>query len=160
MKDYLQIAGQLSLASRMKRTSEVLYNSVDQYYKKQNIKFKGHWFPFFMILKYEELTSPVEISKALGISYPAVIKIAKQLEAEKLLSISKNKEDSRITEYRLSQKGKKLLLNLAPHWSRIKNAVVLLESLANTNLCEQLKEVEYILKNNTFEELIQRSEND
>ncbi|CAA9313733.1 MAG: hypothetical protein AVDCRST_MAG56-6420 [uncultured Cytophagales bacterium] len=137
---------ELALGSRLKRLSEVFLKDVSDLYKQFDLAFEAKWFPVYYLLANQGSSSITQIAQALGISHPAVVKIAGELEQHGLIISSKAESDSRKRLLTLSEKGLQLLPRLQPLWGAISQVTQDLLSQQQHNLLFALEEMETLLQ--------------
>jgi DNA-binding MarR family transcriptional regulator/N-acetylglutamate synthase-like GNAT family acetyltransferase len=122
MNDIIKQLGELALATRLKRLSDRLIQDVGSIYHEQGFEFDPRWFALMQVLQLEGTISVMDASAVLKITHPAVVQLADQLEKKKIISTSKDKADGRKRNLQLTDKGKKLLVSLAPLLKNIEEA--------------------------------------
>ena len=137
---------ELALGSRLKRLSDVFLKNVSDLYKQFGLDFEAKWFPVYYLLANQGSSSITQIAQALGISHPAVVKIAGELEQHGLLTSSKAESDHRKRLLTLSQKGVQLLPRLQPLWGAISQVTQDLLSRQQHNLLFAVEEMETLLQ--------------
>jgi DNA-binding MarR family transcriptional regulator/ribosomal protein S18 acetylase RimI-like enzyme len=122
MSDIVKQLGELALATRLKRMSDRLIQDVGRIYQEQGFDFDPRWFALIQLLHRHGIISVVDASNVLKISHPAVVQLADQLEKKKIIVTGKDKHDGRKRNLQLTDKGKKLLKDLAPILKKIEEA--------------------------------------
>jgi DNA-binding MarR family transcriptional regulator/N-acetylglutamate synthase-like GNAT family acetyltransferase len=112
--DILLQLGELALATRLRRLADRLSQDVGSIYKEEGFDFDPRWFALLRLLEEEKSCSIVDISLSLGITHPAVVQVSDELYKKGLIHTIKDKKDKRRRILSLSDKGKKLLCDLAP----------------------------------------------
>ena len=120
--DVLAELGELALASRLKRLSELLLRDASALYADLGVDFQGHWFGLFHHLQQHHSMAVTELSQALGMTHPAVNKIAGQLAQRGLVESRSDPRDERRRLLNLTPRGRRLGKELAPAWSAFREA--------------------------------------
>lgn len=120
--DILKELGALSLASRLKRLSELLSKDVTKVYTDLNFDFEARWFTLVYSL-WQNKTMPVtELAQNLSISHTAVKLLAEELIKKGYITSTKGTTDERQRLLALSRKGEALVKKLLPVWQKIEKA--------------------------------------
>jgi len=72
MKDALQLYGELSLGSRLKRLSEYLMRETQLVYNACNIDFDPYLFPIFKFIIDHKIATTTMIQEGLQFTQPAI----------------------------------------------------------------------------------------
>ena len=121
--DVIAQIGELALGSRLKRISDQMMQDGVGIYAAAGIEFNPYWFTAFYALSQREKMTIMELAQVLGVSHPAVIKVAKALEKAGYLDSFKDQEDLRKRWLRLSEKGRILLPELELIWKDIAQGI-------------------------------------
>ena len=122
MKDAIRQLGELALATRLRRLGERLSQDVGKIYGEQGFDFDPRWFALMRVLEENGSVTVMDAATALKISHPAVVQLADQLEAKKIVATGKDKLDGRKRNLELTGKGQKMLKDLAPVLKNIEAA--------------------------------------
>ena len=136
---------ELALATRLKRLSERLSQDVSKIYKESDADFEAKWYLVLELLSRKKLLGITEISEALQLSHPAVVQFVDQLLKRSLVRVSTDKNDARRRLVSLSSSGKKLLQQIAPVLSIIKEENRLWINEASHDILEILTQLEQAL---------------
>jgi DNA-binding MarR family transcriptional regulator/GNAT superfamily N-acetyltransferase len=120
--DLLLQLGELALATRLRRLADRLSQDVGRIYKEEGFDFDPRWFALLHLLGQEKDRSVVNISHLLGITHPAVVQVAGELQKKGLIVTLKDRKDKRRRLLNLSAAGKKLLHDLGPLLNDIEQA--------------------------------------
>ncbi len=123
MQDYLTELGLLSLGSRFKRLSDLLYHEMAAFYRSHGITFDPGNFPLIHYLHQHPSPSIGDVAEALGISQAAVSQKTASLRASGLIRVGSSKTDRRKSTLQLTPKGQTLLKKLLPCWQTIEHAM-------------------------------------
>lgn len=140
--DIFSELGELAIASRMKRLSDRIMKDGIDVYSAYNIDFDPRLFPVYYYLSVNGSASITEISSNLGMSHPAVIKIAKSLEKRKLIVSKASPQDGRKRMLELSAHGRKMLPEIQWAWNDIAGAISKMLDQHRNNLLTAVQEVE------------------
>ncbi len=158
--DLMKDLGALAFGSRLKRLSDKIMRQASGVYQSYGLDFEPKWFPLFYLLSQHSEMGIMEIADNLGITHPAVIQLAKELEKKRWISSGKSKSDARKRILTLTQKGKKLLPQLQDIWSKIRqvNEALIQNQPHNLLLAIDamelaLQEKEYLIRFKDFHQL-------
>lgn len=145
----IEESGVLAISTRLQRLSDRIRTEGFQIYKENGIDFEPKWFPVIYTLHHKPLLSVVELAAEIGYTHPPTISLLKELEKEKLIRSSKDKNDERKRLVQLTSKGKKLVEQMQPVWKIITAATTELMDTSN-HLMKAIIEVEQQLKEKSF----------
>lgn len=131
-----------ALASRLKRLSEMMMEEGEALYQELGLTFRPRWFPLFYTLSKQTTLSVTELAAALGISHPAVNKIAHEMSKAGLIKETKDSRDDRKRLLSLSPKGRETLVKLQPVWDHIRQSAQEMLKEAGVDLIGDLERVE------------------
>lgn len=117
--DQMKSFGSLSLGSRLRRLSDRLIADVVEIYQAQGITLNPTFFPLFNLLYRQGAMSVTEAAEHLGVSHPAISKIARKMLAEDWLSKTSDPADERRQLLALSESNQQLLERIKPIWQQI-----------------------------------------
>lgn len=140
-KDFLIEMEYPGLTARLKRLSDSFVYQTKEFYKSRNIEIEPNWHMIFLLLiKHGQLTV-MQISEALDLSHPAIVKLINKMKNKGYIISNKDKEDNRKYQLELSDKAKAELPLLQQYWEAGNQAI---EEMMNHNkeLLEQLEIVE------------------
>lgn len=140
--DVVAELGELALASRLRRLSELLMKEASELYEELEVDFQARWFALFHTLHHQGPMSVTELAEALGLSHPAISKIAEQLIRRRLLQQHTDPKDERRRLLALTSDGQRLRKRLAPVWREIRGAARDLLTQAGVDLLSDLQKVE------------------
>lgn len=123
MQDLLEEIGVLGLASRLKRLSDALMQDGVRVYQTAGAGFEPRWFPVFLFLYHRGPTAITEIARGVGVSHPAVNKVANELIAARLVAPYRDRKDKRKRVLALTSAGRDKAGALEPVWSRIETVL-------------------------------------
>ncbi|WP_428035323.1 bifunctional helix-turn-helix transcriptional regulator/GNAT family N-acetyltransferase [Amphritea sp.] len=148
--DYMKSFGSLSLGSRLKRLSDRLVQDVNQLYQSQGIQLNPTFFPLFNILHQQGSMTVTEAAERLGVSHPAISKIARKMQQEGWLSKTADPADDRRQLLALTAKSESLLEQIAPVWTAIQSYLDALIGAQQHPILESLTEFETLLQQQGF----------
>jgi DNA-binding MarR family transcriptional regulator len=131
-------AGYLMLGSRLKRLGDRALAEIREVYKASGVDFEISWFPVFYVLHERGTCSIQEISENLEVSHSAISQLMANLERQELIELRTSEEDQRKKEIHLTEKGKRLMTEIAPIWRSFelslsehlpKNILIILDQL-------------------------------
>ncbi|MBY4675788.1 bifunctional helix-turn-helix transcriptional regulator/GNAT family N-acetyltransferase [Marinobacterium arenosum] len=119
--DQMQSFGSLSLGSRLRRLSDRLVADVVEIYQAQGVELNPTFFPLFNLLYRQGAMSVTEAAELLGVSHPAISKIARKMLSEQWLSKTTDPTDERRQLLALSERSHQLLERIKPIWQQIQS---------------------------------------
>ncbi len=141
----MQRFGSLSLGSRLRRLSDRLIADVVEIYQARGIPLHPTFFPLFNLLHSEGPMSVTGASQLLGVSHPAVSKIARNMLAQGWLSKTSDPADERRQLLALTTQSEQLLLDIRPIWAEIKTHLDQLQAQQQQPLLAALTEFEVLV---------------
>ncbi|MBV1790461.1 bifunctional helix-turn-helix transcriptional regulator/GNAT family N-acetyltransferase [Marinobacterium sp. D7] len=117
----MQSFGSLSLGSRLRRLSDRLVADVVDIYQAQGVELNPTFFPLFNLLYRQGAMSVTEAAELLGVTHPAISKIARKMLAEHWLSKTTDPSDERRQLLALSERSQQLLTRIKPIWRQIQS---------------------------------------
>lgn len=112
--DLIKHLGELAFATRLKRLAESLQADVGKIYRDMKVDFEPKWFTMLYALYHNESMSVIELSTLLGLTHPAIIQFAEQMQDRKLVSFVKDKKDARKKLIQLTAKGRNIFEGIEP----------------------------------------------
>lgn len=116
MNDFVKAQGEIGLAVRLKRISDMMMHGARQLYKSLNLDIEPNWYLMFKILNQYEKLSVTEIADKLHFAHPSVVNIVKKMKDRGYLETTIDAFDSRKQMITLSQKSKDVLPELEKIW--------------------------------------------
>mgnify|MGYP003883077053 CR=1 FL=1 len=116
----MQRFGSLSLGSRLKRLSDRLIADVVEIYQVQGIPLHPTFFPLFSLLHGEGAMPVTQAAELLGVSHPAISKIARKMIDEGWVTKTADPADERRQLLALTEQSEQLLVQIRPIWAEIK----------------------------------------
>ena len=139
--DFLIEMGYPGLTGRLKRLSDAFMYQTRDFYRAHNFDIEPNWHMIFMLLQKNKEMTVTEISDALQLSHPAIVKMINKMKKAGYIDSDLDPEDNRKYNLMLSKKAKEQLPVLEPYWEAGDKA--LQELLGhNTQLLDQLEELE------------------
>lgn len=155
--DLFNQLGELALGSRLRRLSDNIMNQAANAYTDAQIDFDPKWFPVYYLLSTHATLSITEISTLLGISHPAVIKNARELEKKGYLISAKDPKDKRRRMLSLSADGQALLPKIQVVWGDMATAVSELLQAQDDHLMNAVSQVEQAFRQKPFTARVRKS---
>jgi DNA-binding MarR family transcriptional regulator len=144
--DLITELGELAIATRLKRLSDRLANDVNKVYKELNLNFESKWYLVLELLNRRSMLSIVDVADELKLTHPAIVQYVDQMLAAKLIIAHKDITDGRKRLVSLAPEGKKLLEDLSPILSILKEEVSGWLNEADCNLLANLTQLEKLLE--------------
>lgn len=138
-RDYLSELEFIGFTARIKRLSDNILYDAKAVYKHLEMDIQPNWHLVFLVLKEHGQLSVTQISKLLGFSHPAVIKIVNKMKDQGYLESHQDSTDQRIQLIQLSDKAITALPKLEKHWELIKQSI---QEFVPSEFMEQLTEIE------------------
>jgi len=142
-------SGILAISTRLQRISDRFRKDGLQIYKENGIDFEPKWFPVIYTLKDKPCLSIGEIAAEIGYAHPSTISLLKELEKEKLILSTKDKNDDRKRLIQLTPKAEELINQMKPVWEIMVAAMTELTDTKN-NIMLAINEVEASFKKKSF----------
>ncbi len=111
--------GALAIASRLRRLSDLYWQSVTAIYRESGIDFEVKWATVFLLIARQGPIPIMEIADRLGITHPAVIQIVNELVKKGLIQSEKSEQDSRKRLLTLSPAGEAIIPQMQPLWDAV-----------------------------------------
>lgn len=148
--EFYSLAGKMALGSRLRRLADSLSFEAGKIYEFYGVNIDPKWFPVFYMLSHKEESSITDIAKDIGHTHPSVSNIVKEMEKNRIVTVSKSETDSRVTVVKLSAKGKKLSLKAEEQYLDVTQAVEQLQIETEANLFRAVEQTEIQLENQSF----------
>lgn len=142
--------GSLSLGSRLKRLSDRLIQDVVEIYQSQQIELNPTFFPLFNLLAQQGAQTVTQAAELLGVSHPAISKIARAMLKEGWISKTPDPQDERRQLLTLTAKSEHLLQAIQPVWHEIRQYLDQLMAEQQHPLLTALNEFEQRLQQHGF----------
>lgn len=117
--DHIESLGILVLDHRFKRLCEKLLDEAREVYQELNLPVKPRWTSTYLLLQAEGPTGVTEIARRIRLTHPAVIQIAREMEAAGMAEIHSTPEDARMRLLALTRRGKQLGPRLREVWRHL-----------------------------------------
>lgn len=119
----LESYGALTLASRLRRLSELLYAGVDESYAAAAVPLSSRCFPLLFLLRDNGPTAITSLASQMGQTHPAVVQLSRKLLAAGVVHALADPHDERRRLLALSEQGQALLARMTPLWGDVCGAV-------------------------------------
>ena len=148
--------GLLALASRLKRLSDRLLQEAGQAYRQEGLGFEPRWFLVFHQLAEGPPQSVTGLAAAVGITHPAVIQAADEMEAAGLVASARDADDKRKRRLALTPRGREVAESLRPVWTAIESATREVAGASGVDLLAAIDAIEAALDITPLGERIRR----
>ena len=119
MPDFLVSLGSLGFTYRMRRLSDRLQDSGRRLYEALGVPLEPNWYALILFLDRAGRASVTEAATALKVSHPAVVELARRMEAAGLIEASEDPTDGRRRVLALSPGGRSSLPGFRRLWATI-----------------------------------------
>lgn len=148
--DFMAELGELAIASRLRRLSDLYWQGVTVIYRESGIDFEVKWATVFLLIARRGLVAITEIADQLGITHPAVIQIVNELVQKGLITSEKSDIDSRKRLLSLSPAGAAIIPEMQPSWDAFTTVSRQMFDEQTHNLLLALQETESKLTEKCF----------
>ncbi len=154
--DYMQELGTLSLGSRLKRLSDRLINEVNHVYQTMGLSLNVSYgyFPLLNLINRKGPQTVTQASELLGVSHPAVSKLAKKMLKDGYLTKQAHPQDKRTTQLSLTDKSQQLIQQATPIWAVLKETLDEIEAQQKTPLLSALDDFEANINNLNYAQTV------
>jgi DNA-binding MarR family transcriptional regulator/predicted GNAT family acetyltransferase len=146
MTDLIRELGALSLASRLKRLSDLLMQDGIRIYRSTGSEFQPKWFPVYYHLAEKGPSSVMTLTTSLGISHPSINSIVNEMINAGYVAAYKDTKDKRKRVLALTQQAKQARESLENIWRPMKGALDEVIESTGVDLLGYLDLVETVLK--------------
>ncbi|MBK7871791.1 MAG: MarR family transcriptional regulator [Saprospiraceae bacterium] len=148
--DFYNKIGKMALGSRLRRLSDTITEEATKVYQLYDVALQPKWFPVFYTLSQQQKCSVSEVAQIIGQSHVSVSNIAKEMRKAGLVSLSKSKSDGRVSELKLTEKGKSLLPKIEKQYKDVDATIEELFGEMQENLWRAIEEIEFLLGQRDF----------
>jgi DNA-binding MarR family transcriptional regulator/GNAT superfamily N-acetyltransferase len=119
MTDHLASLGTLGFTYRIRRLADRIADAGRRFYEALDVPLEPNWHALLLYMDRVGSVSVTEAANALRISHPAVIEMARRMEARGLITTSPDPSDGRRRVLALSEHGQELLPEFKRLWAVI-----------------------------------------
>ncbi len=148
--------GMLALASRLKRLSDRLLQEAGGIYRKEGLGFEPRWFLVFHQLAEGPPRSVTALAAAVGLTHPAVVLAAQEMEAAGLVASVRDAADRRKRRLELTPRGRQVAEALRPVWAGIEAATREVAGASGVDLLAVIDAIEAALDEMPLGERVRR----
>ncbi len=116
MSDFLFSLGPLGFSYRLRRLSDRLQDGARRLYDSRALSLEPNWHVLLIYLERWGPVSVTEVATALRVSHPAVIELARRMEAANLVETSADPADGRRRMLQLSAEARRRLPEFRRIW--------------------------------------------
>ncbi|RAV27775.1 MarR family winged helix-turn-helix transcriptional regulator [Sinomicrobium soli] len=139
--DFLERMGYAALSSRLKRLSDALLYSTNQFYKQQGLDVEPSWRMIIILLREKSPMTVSQLSLETKLSHPAVVQLTNKMKAKGYLKSSADPQDGRRSLLELTTKAEEVLPLLQKCWKAC-NMTMKELTKGKTLIFEVLKDME------------------
>ncbi|WP_196137423.1 bifunctional helix-turn-helix transcriptional regulator/GNAT family N-acetyltransferase [Aliikangiella sp. G2MR2-5] len=158
MKMELEDLGLLSLGSRLKRASELLFKQTDELYQSRGIDLSSRSFPLLQLLQANGPTSVTSLAEQLGQTHPAISQISKKLKQSGWLYFEVDELDERKKMLSLTPQGYELVDRLQPLWKSLQQVLNNVLRTTGFSLLDGIGVLERALKKRSLTDRVEEFE--
>lgn len=148
--------GMLALASRLKRLSDRLLQEAGGIYRSEQLGFEPRWFLVFHQLAEGPPRTVTALAAAVGLTHPAVVQAAREMEEAGLVASVREAADRRKRRLALTPGGRRLAAALRPVWAGIEDATREVAGASGVDLLAAIDAIEAALDETPLGERVRR----
>lgn len=141
--------GILAISTRLQRLSDRLRKDGELIYKLFEIDFQPKWFPVILTLHKKNKLTVTQLAEEIGYAHPSTIALLKEMEKNKLIKSTPDKNDERKRVISLTATGLALIEKMQPIWKMMENALSQLQDTENS-IMESIDATEKLLDQQSF----------
>jgi DNA-binding MarR family transcriptional regulator len=149
--------GIITVASRMKRLSELMILQVQELYDERGRNFKASWFSILVTIRHEKKIDFKTLASLNNISSPAVSQSIKELEEKGYVKIE-NGRDRRSRIIKLTAKAEKVLDEIIPDLVDIEEELKAILQEKTDSIVKLLADLESDLRSKSLLERVMERE--
>jgi len=119
MTDHLASLGTLGFTYRIRRLADRIADSGRRFYEALDVPLEPNWHALLLYLDSHGPVAVTEAAAALRVSHPAIIEMARRMEAKGLLTTAPDPADGRRRVLALSDQGQALMPEFKRLWRAI-----------------------------------------
>lgn len=146
--------GILTLASRMKRLSELLFSQVQEVYDLNERKIKSSWFAILATIRHDGKVDFKTLASRRNISSPAISQVIKELEQHKLVKVETG-SDKRSKIISLTPLAEERLDSMVQDLVAIEEVLMNMTQGTHETLIRNLDVMEGILRKKSLKSFLQ-----
>ena len=150
----LDLEGVITIASRLKRLSDLFYQQAQEVYDSRSRSFKTSWFSVLATIKREGLIDFKTLADKNNVSNSAISQVMRELEKKDLVNI-KTGLDKRSRLISLTDQGEKFLASIIPDLIDIESVLNQILGKDGQILINILDKAENKLRKNSFCDLLE-----
>ena len=152
----LELDGVITIASRLKRLSDLFYQQAQEVYDSRLRSFKTSWFSVLATIKREGVIDFKTLADKNNVSNSAISQVIRELEKKELVDI-KTGLDKRSRLISLTEQGENLLSSIIPDLIDIESVLKEILGRDGSVLIKILDKTEYKLRKNSFYDMLEIS---
>jgi DNA-binding MarR family transcriptional regulator/L-amino acid N-acyltransferase YncA len=119
MTDYLASLGSIGFTYRTRRLADRIGDAGRRFYESLGVPLEPNWHALLLYLDRHGAVSVTEAAAALKVSHPAIIDMARRMEAKDLIATSADPDDGRRRVLSLSAEGSRRMPEFKALWAVI-----------------------------------------
>jgi DNA-binding MarR family transcriptional regulator/GNAT superfamily N-acetyltransferase len=157
LADYLSSLGALGFTYRLRRLADRMQESGRRLYGALDLPLEPNWHALILFLDQHGTVSVTEAAAALRVSHPAIIEMARRMEAAGLVVAAKDPGDGRRRVLRLSPEGLSRLPEFQRLWGTISDEIdELIDATAGSDALAAVTTIEAQLDSEDLDKRIGR----
>lgn len=154
----LEDFGVITLGTRLKRLSELMFKQTDELYKNRQIALNPRSFPILQLLASNGNSAVTELAEQLGLSHPAISQMSKKLEQNGWLYHETDSADERRRLLALTPQGYEAIDKLQPLWESLRQVLQQILDIRGANLIDNVAILERELSKRSLLERVEELE--
>ncbi|TQV86590.1 bifunctional helix-turn-helix transcriptional regulator/GNAT family N-acetyltransferase [Aliikangiella coralliicola] len=151
----LEDFGVLTLGSRLKRLSDLMFRQTDELYKQKGVDLQARAFPILQLLSVNGNLPVTQLADLLGQTHPSISQMSKKLEKSGWLYHEVDSRDERRRMLALTPQGYELVDRLQPLWDSLKIVMERILEVAGHNLIDNIAVLERELAKRSLVERVE-----
>ena len=157
MTDHLTSLGALGFTFRTRRLADRIADAGRRFYEATDVSLEPNWHALLLYLDSQGQVSVTEAASVLRVSHPAVIEMARRMEAKGLVATAPDPADGRRRVLSLSEEGRARMPDFKRLWTAIAAELEdIIERTAGGDALSCLASIEQLLDEEELDARVQR----